>query len=106
MRGVGIAVRSDPGDATDARVTGGIVSATEAASRSRFADGMPAIGDFDDILGGAQWWAMQAQAGATEEVSNTEGTDKYAHLGLRSSSLCDINLSLTDLWIALQMSGV
>ncbi|MFM7990178.1 MAG: hypothetical protein ACKPKO_63765, partial [Candidatus Fonsibacter sp.] len=50
IRGVGVAVRSDPGDATEARFAGGMVSAAEAASRPRFADGVPVIGDFDDIL--------------------------------------------------------
>ena len=51
-RGVGVAVRSDPGDATEARFIGGIVSATEAASRPRFADEEPVVGDFDAILEG------------------------------------------------------
>ncbi|MFM7988691.1 MAG: hypothetical protein ACKPKO_56200, partial [Candidatus Fonsibacter sp.] len=50
MRGVGVAVRSDRGDNTDARFAGGTISATEAASRPRFAEGTPDIGDFDDIL--------------------------------------------------------
>ncbi|MFM7981398.1 MAG: hypothetical protein ACKPKO_18985, partial [Candidatus Fonsibacter sp.] len=97
IRGVGVAVRSDPGDATEARFAGGMASATEAASRPRFADGGPVIGDFDDILEDVGWYARQAQAGAEGESSNPDGTDTYAQFIVEALALCICILSVTDL---------
>ncbi|MFM7981621.1 MAG: hypothetical protein ACKPKO_20120, partial [Candidatus Fonsibacter sp.] len=96
-RGVGVAVRSELGDATEARFIGGIVSAAEAASRPRFADAEPVVGDCGAILDGIGWPTRQAQADAEGEDSNLDGTERNAQLVRVPSTVCVFILSLTDL---------
>ena len=92
MRGVGVAVRSEPGEATVARFAGDAGSAAEAASRPRFAPGTLVNADSADILKNVGVWTTQAQVIRADVSLNTEGTDTYAQLVLLPVNLCDLTI--------------